>query len=123
MRCEVVERVLEFVRIRCIAIAETYIVWRDHMELVSQLGNQVTKHVRRAWEAVQEHDGWRIPGTGLATEKLSPAYGGVVVNCHVSVLSLLRLFRARTATSSAVDQADLLMQLRVHVGDQSAPNL
>ncbi|CAD5263221.1 hypothetical protein BOSE62_30567 [Bosea sp. 62] len=67
---EAVETIIKLGRRRRAAMAEAGIVRRDHPVLPGQAGNQVAKHVRGRWEAVQQQERRRILRPGLAIEDL-----------------------------------------------------
>ena len=62
--------------------SRAHIVRCDHMELVCQLWNQVTKHVRRAGKAVQKYDSRRVDGARLTVEQFPPPNLCVMISCH-----------------------------------------
>ena len=52
------------------------------MELVRQLRDQVTKHVRRTGKTVQKYDSRRVGGARFTVKKLSSPYGGMMISRH-----------------------------------------
>ncbi len=59
MGSEIVEGVIELTCVRRIAIAKAHIIGSNHVKFACQLRDEVAEHMRRAWETVQQHDGWR----------------------------------------------------------------
>src|SRR5437660_4790925 len=44
------------------------------MIFIRKHGNQIAKHMRRRWKAVQEQNGGSIPGTGFAIKDFQPLH-------------------------------------------------
>src|SRR5262245_19917390 len=51
---QMVERVAKLTHARRGTVTETRIVWRDYVIVVRQKRNQVAKHLRRSWKAMQQ---------------------------------------------------------------------
>jgi hypothetical protein len=64
---------------RRVALAKTRVVGRNHMAARREKWDQRLEHARGRWEAVQEHDDWRVFGTGLAVKNADPVDHGAVV--------------------------------------------
>ena len=64
------EPVLEFAAVWCVGKAETGEVGRDNTVFVRQPRDKIAKHMRRAWEPVQQQERRSIRLTGFAIENL-----------------------------------------------------
>ena len=81
---DVVECVRESVWGRRIAVSETDVIGRDHVELIRELGNEVAKHMGGARKTVQQHDRRRRLGTSFPVERFQAVYGGALELRHES---------------------------------------
>src|SRR5580658_787680 len=85
---QIVEGVLKLVHAWCIAVAKADVIRSDEMEFVLELRDQITKHMRGTWKAVQENNCRRTLRACLAIEHLETADGRVLVRWHVLSLQV-----------------------------------
>src|SRR5215813_7474542 len=80
---EIVKCVFKLMHGRRRAFAETRVIGRDQMVAVCQFWHQVSEHLRRSRETVQQKHGWVLRRTGFAVEDIqSINVNGFVSNCH-----------------------------------------
>src|SRR5215469_13887647 len=79
---QIVKGVAEFFTVGRVGKAEPREIRRNHMVLIRKRRNEITKHVRRGGETVQQQDRGTIPGTCFAIKDLGTVDDGMLVSGH-----------------------------------------
>src|SRR5262249_33070865 len=74
--------VLELLPVGRLREAEAWQVGRDHVKAVGQGWNEITEHVRRRREAVQQKNGGSSFWSGFAIKNLQAVDGGMLISDH-----------------------------------------
>src|SRR5215831_5515522 len=93
------------------AFAETGVIGRDQMVAVCQVWHQVSEHLRRSRETVQQKHRWVLRRTGFAVEDIqSINVDGFVSNRHS--LCLLGHGESASNPESKMKRAQILKMIR-----------